>query len=162
MDYTIAYIGLGSNLGRRELTLMTALKVMDDVPDLRVRRVSQFIETEPVEGPTDQGKYVNAVVEVETTLEPPALLAALHRLEAALGRDRRVERRWGPRTCDLDILLMGSTMLDSDELTVPHPRMHLRAFVLRGLAEIAPQAVHPVLNKTAAELLADLEASNDG
>ena len=158
MDTVTAYIALGSNLGKRALTLMRAVKMDDDVSDVEVRRISSLIETEPVGGPAGQDNYVNGVAEIRTRLAPRDLLAALQEIETALGRDRASEQRFGPRTCDLDILLIGETVMDTDELTVPHPRMCEREFVLAPLAEIAPWAVHPVVGKTAADLLDELRA----
>lgn len=152
-----AYIALGSNLGDREATLRRALRMLDARDDVTVRRVSSFIETAPAGGPADQGPYINAAAELETLLEPRELLAVLQQTEATLGRDRAGERRWGPRTCDLDILLMGEAVIDESELTIPHPRMTQRAFVLIPLAEIAPDAIHPVLKAPVSRLLADLE-----
>jgi 2-amino-4-hydroxy-6-hydroxymethyldihydropteridine diphosphokinase len=161
---TSAHIGLGSNLGDRLGTLRKAVEMLGQTPGVRVAAVSSFVATQPVGGPADQGNYLNAAAEIETTLAPLELLAALQRIESALGRDRSREVRWGPRTCDLDILLIGERVVDLEDaqgggtgLIVPHPRMHERLFVLRPLAEIAPRAVHPVLHKTVAELLATLE-----
>ena len=160
MKRTTAYIGLGSNVGNGPRRLLEALKMLAGAASVDVRHVSQFIRTEPAGGPEDQPKYTNAVVEVRTTLSPQQLLAALHDVEARLGRDRAAETRWGPRTCDLDILLMGEIIQNAEGLTIPHPRMHERLFVLQPLAQIAPDAIHPVFNKTAAELLAELEAGS--
>jgi len=154
-----AYIGLGGNVGNRAATLLDALKRIDALPGIRVRRISNFVETEPVGGPPAQARFLNAAAAVETTLEPADLLAALQGVEAALGRDRDREQRWGPRTCDLDILLIDDVVLETEALTVPHPRLAERLFVLRPLAEIASQVVHPGRGVTVAELLIDAEVS---
>lgn len=161
METVTAYIALGANLGDKASVLMKAVKMMDDAPGLTVRRTSSLSETAPLGGPADQPGYLNGVVEIDTTLAPTELLEALQAIENALGRHRAAEQRWGPRTCDLDILLMGDTVLATGALTIPHPRMCERAFVLAPLAEIAPGAAHPVLNKTAAVLLAALDAPPD-
>ena len=152
----VAYVALGGNLGDRSAALNAAVEHIGRLDGVTVTKRSSWIETEPV-GPSGQPRYLNGCVEIETTLPARELLAGLHEIEAALGRDRRNEPRWGPRTCDLDILLMGELTVASPELTIPHPRLHERAFALRPLAEIAPEAMHPGLGKSAAELLAELE-----
>lgn len=152
----VAYIALGSNIEPRAGTLIRALSLLDEHEGISVKRVSQMIQTEPV-GPAGQATYLNGAAGLHTDLEPRALLAALQEIESQLGRDRAREQRWGPRTCDLDLLLYDDVVVDSEELTVPHPRMHERDFVLRPLAEIAAAAVHPVLKQTVAELLGSLE-----
>jgi len=154
VHWTVAHIALGSNLGDREGTLRRAVALLRR-PDIRVRAVSRFIETQPV-GPAGQGPYINAAAELDTTLAPHALLAVLMDVERQLGRDRSREQRWGPRTCDLDLLLVGQTVLDTPDLTLPHPRLHERRFVLEPLAAIAPHAVHPKLGMTIEQLLREL------
>ncbi len=154
----IAYVGLGSNRGDSPRTLVSAVKMLDEADGVDVVRISQFHRTEPVGGPPDQPAYLNAAAVIETTLTPEELLDVLHRIEAAHGRERSKEQRWGPRTCDLDLLMMGETVLDTDRLTIPHPRLHERLFVLEPLAQVAPEAVHPVLGKTVTEMLIEAEA----
>ncbi len=149
---TTVYIGLGSNMGNKLETCRKALALLDRVG--RVTAASSFYATEPI-GYPDQEDFVNAVAELETELSPMALLAACHVIEDELGRRRLMH--WGPRTIDLDILLYGSRVIDSDELSVPHPLMARRRFVLVPFCEIAPRVVHPVLHKTAEQLLRKLD-----
>jgi len=125
------------------------------VSGIRSRARSSLRTTEPV-GPPGQPEYVNACVLIDTALPARLLLNAMLGIERELGRDRATEVRWGPRTIDLDLILYGDEIIDEDGLTVPHPRMHERSFVLAPLAEIAPDRVVPGLNKTIAELLAEL------
>jgi 2-amino-4-hydroxy-6-hydroxymethyldihydropteridine diphosphokinase len=146
-----AYIALGSNLGDRRRLLDQALQLLRESPHVSVGKVSSYHETEPVGGPSGQGAYLNAAAEVQTDLPPRELLRLLLDVEARLGRVR--QERFGPRTIDLDLLLYGDATSDDEELTLPHPRMHERLFVLRPLAEIAPRARHPRLNLTAREML---------
>ena len=139
-----AYIGLGSNLGDRRAMIAGALE------RLRPRRVSAVVETEPW-GVVDQPRFLNAVAEIETELAPPALLDRLLEIERELGRVRK--QKWGPRTIDLDLLLYGDRRIVSPVLTVPHPRLHERKFVLEGLAELCPEAAVPGLGRTVRQLL---------
>ena len=143
-------LGLGSNLGTREDALLRALEALE-ARGFRRRRESSLYLTEPVGGPP-QDWYVNQVVLGETALAPEALLQACLEVEEALGRVRSV--KGAPRTLDIDILLYGDVVSDSPELTVPHPRMHERRFVLVPLAEIAPEILHPRLGLSVKELLA--------
>jgi 2-amino-4-hydroxy-6-hydroxymethyldihydropteridine diphosphokinase len=132
-----AYVALGANLGDAARTLRDALQTLGRAPGIRVTKASSLYRTAPIDssGPD----YLNAVAEVATTLSAPALLAALQVIENAAGRERPY--RNAPRTLDLDLLLYGSARIDSPDLTVPHPRMWARAFVLVPLAEIAPDLV---------------------
>jgi 2-amino-4-hydroxy-6-hydroxymethyldihydropteridine diphosphokinase len=128
---------------------------LGEAPEVRVSRVSRYHETSPAGGPPGQGDYLNAVAELQTSLRPVALLALLQSVEQALGRDRR--ERWGPRTIDLDLLLFGEERIETAELTVPHPRMRLRRFVLAPLAEIAAATTHPGSGRTISAMLAALD-----
>ena len=150
----VAYIGLGANLGDPRLQLEEALARLACTEEIEVVKVSSFYLNPPL-GPPDQPWYVNAVAQVLTRLTPEELLRVLHRVEQELGRERR--ERWGPRLIDLDLLLYNGIILSGPDLQLPHPEMVNRPFVLMPLAEIAPQAWHPVLQKTAAELLAELD-----
>jgi 2-amino-4-hydroxy-6-hydroxymethyldihydropteridine diphosphokinase len=131
-----AFLGLGSNLGDRRRYLAEAVSALPDVV-----AVSPVYETEPVGGPEDQGPYLNLVVELDTDRSPHELLALARQLEAAAGRTRAI--RHGPRTLDVDVLVVDDLVVDDDALTVPHPRMHERAFVLAPLADLAPELVAP-------------------
>lgn len=146
----MAYIGLGSNLGHRGDMLGNAVQFLRAEPDIRVEKVSDFYATTPVGGPPDQPEYLNGVAQIATTLAPEKLLNRLLDIEQRLGRIRA--ERWGPRCIDLDLLLHGREVIDSENLKVPHPLMHQREFVLRGLAQIAPDARHPLLGLTASQM----------
>jgi 2-amino-4-hydroxy-6-hydroxymethyldihydropteridine diphosphokinase len=147
----IAYLSLGSNMGDRKHHLRHAVERLEQLG--RVTAVSSLYETEPVEF-TDQAWFLNCAVALDTTKTPKELMAALLGLEQESGRQRT--QRKGPRTIDIDILLFGETVLHAPSLTIPHPAMHARRFVLEPLAEIAPEARHPLLKKTIRELLAEL------
>lgn len=149
-------IALGSNLGDRAAILTRAVDRLSATPGITVLRVSRIYETAPSGGPPGQGPFLNAAAMLQTSLEPLALLAVLHNIEAELGRVRDVH--WGARTLDLDLLLDGGRVINSPALTVPHPRMQTRRFVLEPAAEIAADMLHPVLRRTIGELLAELPA----
>ena len=152
-----AFIGLGSNLGDRQAALHTAVAALSGTPGIRVFSVSTFLETRPVGGP-DQSDFLNAAAELSTELAPRTLLERLLEIEDKMGRMRTV--KCGPRIIDLDLLLYQQQIIDEPGLQVPHPLMHTRAFVLKPLAEIAPQARHPRRRKSIAALLAELEADD--
>ena len=136
----IAYIGLGTNLGDRRANIQAALKKLDNPPIMKVVQVSSVYETAPV-GVTDQADFYNLAIAVETTLGPRELLDTLLHLENQMGRVRTLH--WGPRVIDLDLLLYGDAQITLPGLTVPHPRLRERAFVLVPLAEIAPELALP-------------------
>jgi 2-amino-4-hydroxy-6-hydroxymethyldihydropteridine diphosphokinase len=131
-----AYIGLGSNLGEREQAIAAALERLDEGPVVMLG-ASTVRETEPV-GVRDQPRFLNAVAAIETDLAPRELLERLLEIERALGRERSGEERWGPRVIDLDLLLYGDEVINEPGLTVPHPRLAERRFVLEPLAELDP------------------------
>jgi 2-amino-4-hydroxy-6-hydroxymethyldihydropteridine diphosphokinase len=143
-----AYIGLGANLGDRMTTLQTAIQRLQTLGS--IERVSSLYETEPV-GYLEQPPFLNAVVALDTALAPAELVGALLSIERDLGRMRSFPN--APRTLDLDLLMVDNMILDTPELTLPHPRLHERAFVLVPLVEIAPELVHPGSGKTIPELL---------
>jgi 2-amino-4-hydroxy-6-hydroxymethyldihydropteridine diphosphokinase len=132
----LVYLGLGSNLGDRRRNLEAAVTVLDQPPALRVRRVSSFSITAPY-GVQDQPDFLNGVAEVETELDPPGLLAVVKRIEHELGRVTSF--RWGPRLIDIDILLYDHIRWQTPELTIPHPGILERSFVMEPLAELAPE-----------------------
>jgi 2-amino-4-hydroxy-6-hydroxymethyldihydropteridine diphosphokinase len=143
----LVYLSLGSNVGDREAHLQEARARLAEVG--RVVAESSFYETEPVEF-TQQPWFLNGALALETSKTPGELMAAILRIEEEMGR-QRVQKK-GPRTIDIDILLFGDTIINSPELTIPHPAMQQRRFVLEPLAEIAPEVIHPVLKKTIREL----------
>ncbi|MFD0737925.1 2-amino-4-hydroxy-6-hydroxymethyldihydropteridine diphosphokinase [Lysobacter koreensis] len=139
---TVAFVGLGGNVGDAAATLRAALRALDGLAGTRLLRASRLYRT-PAWGVTAQADFVNAVAMLETRREPQDLLAELLSIERGAGRDRSGDDRWGPRTLDLDLLLHGDTLIDEPGLHVPHPHLHERAFVLVPLLEIAPDLVVP-------------------
>jgi 2-amino-4-hydroxy-6-hydroxymethyldihydropteridine diphosphokinase len=140
---TSVYLGLGSNLGRRRAAITAALGWLAQHPRIALRRHSGLIETEPW-GVSDQPRFINAVVEIETSLPPRELLEQLKSAERALGRRER-KQKWGPREIDIDILLYGDEVIDEATLTIPHPCLTERAFVIRQLLELDNALKHPAL-----------------
>lgn len=154
---TRAFIGLGSNQGDPHRQLDRALELLDSLPQSRLIRCSPRYGTAPV-GDPDQPDFINAVAELETGLEPLDLLRRMQEFELELGRTRDPGRRWGPRTIDLDLLLFGHAVVQEADLVVPHPRMSSRAFVLRPLADLAPEFEVPGQGRVS-ELLARVDTS---
>ncbi len=145
----MVYCSIGANLGEREQTLRACVDALDAVESSRVTRVSPLYETEPV-GEVPQPDFLNAVVEVETALQPEAFFAACLRIEQHFGRERRI--RWGPRTLDIDIILFGRRRVHTERLQIPHPRFSERAFVLIPLADLVPELIPPGYTQNIADL----------
>lgn len=145
-----AYLGLGSNIGNRELQLNEAIKILHAYQGIQVTQVSHIYETEPV-GYTNQPKFLNLCIEIETELNPQSLLKCCLATEQQLHRKREI--RWGPRTLDVDILLFGDQIIEQDNLSVPHPRMKKRSFVLIPLNDIATNQIEPISNKSIGQLV---------
>jgi|SRR5437879_2398681 len=144
------YLSLGSNLGDRAKNLRDAIAALRKA-GIDVKRISSTYETEPVDY-LDQPWFVNVALEADTELAPTALLRALRGIETQMGSKKLIAK--GPRLIDMDVLLYGNKVIDTPELQIPHPRMHLRRFVLKPLAEIAPIMRHPVLGLSVSEMLA--------
>lgn len=154
-NFHVVYLGLGSNIGYPDTNLAAAIQALREV--ITVERVSSVYDTAPMHV-TNQPRFHNLVCQATTDLTPPALLHAAKAIERHLGRADGP--RYGPRLIDIDVLLYDSLVLQTDELTVPHPRLAERAFVLAPLAEIAPEMVHPVLGETMSLLLSHLTESD--
>jgi len=149
---SIIYLALGTNLGDRSANLRAAIKALSS--EINVIAESKIYETPPW-GYENQPAFLNMAVKCETNLEPKSLLKRLKQLEVRLGREQSFH--WGPRLIDIDILFYDDLILNTEPLTLPHPRLHERAFVLVPLADIAPDFIHPVLKKTIKELLASMD-----
>jgi 2-amino-4-hydroxy-6-hydroxymethyldihydropteridine diphosphokinase len=150
------YVGLGANLGDRAAAIRAAIDRLNATPGVRVTRISSLLENPAVGGPEDSPSFLNAAAEIETDLSARALLDRMLEIETELGRQRR--ERWAPRAIDLDLLLFGDELIHEQGLQVPHALMHERRFVLEPLAQIAPNAIHPALRLTVAQLLEKLSS----
>ena len=149
----IAYIGIGSNVGDKARQCEQGISEIQKLDRHRLLARSSLYKTQPI-GYTEQDWFINLVIKIETEMDAPALLSSLKEIESRLGRVETL--RWGPRTIDLDILFFNDHQIQTDELTVPHPLIQDRQFVLVPLAEIDPNLTHPVLKKTVKELLEGL------
>jgi len=156
-DYiNIAYLSTGSNMGDKLENCRNGLGALGQTDGIHIESISQFYQTEPLEY-SDQPWFINAAVCIRTSLDPLALLTVLKTLEQQSGRvDSGI--RFGPRTLDFDIIFYNDIVLDTAMLIVPHPRLHQREFVLRPIWDLAPELMHPILKKTACQLLAALQA----
>jgi 2-amino-4-hydroxy-6-hydroxymethyldihydropteridine diphosphokinase len=157
--HTNCLLGLGSNLGNREETLCDAIEAIGALPGVTLSRQSRLYRSDPVGGPAGQGEFLNTAVIVETELKPLALLDEFHRIEQGFGRVE--SERWAARTLDIDILLVGDRVIETGRLTVPHPRMSFRRFVLEPSSEIAGEMVHPTIGWTIRQLRDHLESASD-
>lgn len=149
-----AYLALGSNMGDKENYINGAIQVLKQHPQIRVIKISDMLETEPYGG-VKQENFLNGAMEIETLLEPEELLEAIHDVENAADRKRTVH--WGPRTLDIDILFFDKLVYESESLVIPHPDIKNRDFVLKPMNMLAPNYRHPVLGKSVAQLLQELE-----
>lgn len=153
---TLVYLGLGSNIENREAYLQKALASLAELPQTQLTDRSPIYET-AAWGKTDQSDFLNMVCQLETDLSPQELLRSCQNIESRLGRVRH--EHWGPRTIDIDILFYGHEIIDEEKLQVPHPYLQNRAFVLVPLSDITESFIHPLLKKSAADLLKETDQS---
>lgn len=156
----IAYLCLGSNLGDRLKLIEQAVSLLGLAEDIKPVRSSALYETEPW-GVKDQNWFLNMAVEIKTGLSAHDLMMKCLSIENTLGRNRDAEQRWGERSVDIDIIFYDKEVINTETLVVPHPRMHMRAFVLVPLLELIPDFIHPVLNKSVSDLYDELEEVED-
>jgi deoxyguanosine kinase len=152
-DAKIVYVGLGSNLGDRKQNIDKALEILAQTDNIELLRISEVVETAPLAG-DDQPNYLNTVSEIKTSLSAQQLHSKTLAIETGLGRTRNV--KWSPRTIDLDILFFGDEIISQPSLTIPHPQLHLRSFVLKGLNELSPALEHPVMKVSIQQLFSRL------
>ena len=152
-----AYLSIGSNIGNKEHNLNEAIKKMKEFKEIRVEKISSFIVTEPW-GYTDQDEFLNGALKIKTTFSPKELIKALLSIESEMKRKRVI--KWGPRIIDLDVIFYDDLLSDDEEIILPHPRMEEREFVLKPLSEIAPNKIHPLLNKRVYKLLDELNSAD--
>ena len=150
------YLSLGSNMGDKCQNIKKAIEKLNKIENTKVTKKSKIIETLPF-GDVEQDNFMNCCVEIDTLLYPHEFLKEISKIEKDLGRDRKNAIHWGPRTIDIDILLYGNEIVQDDDLAIPHPWMQERAFVLDPLNEIAPNIIHPLLNRTIATLKRELD-----
>ena len=156
----IVYLCLGSNMGDKIGNIQQATRLLCSENLLKLIRTSTIYETEPW-GVKDQSWFVNAVIEAKTKLEPEELLAHCQKVEKMIGRNRELEKRWGERPIDIDILFYGNEIIEDENLVIPHKHLHERAFALVPLLELIPDFIHPVLNKSLLDLHEALENPED-
>ena len=158
---TEGYIAIGSNLGDRLKTILMGIDLIDELPEVAVLHVSTMLETLPV-GDVDQPDFLNGVLKVRADLDASTMLNKLLDIESSLGRDRSSSTTGGPRTIDLDLILWGNAVIESEDLILPHPRFHERAFVLLPMVELAPDLIHPTMGSSMQSLLAaDIQTNGD-
>ena len=154
------FLSIGSNSGDRVKFIENAVNFLGLCEEIKISKTSALYETEPW-GIKNQNWFLNIAAEIETTLSPQDLLIKCNQIEKTLGRDRNKESRWGERNIDIDIIFYGQEIINTDVLTIPHPRMHERAFVLVPMLEIASDFIHPILNSTITELYDSLQEVED-
>ena len=150
----ICYLGLGSNLGNREENIKNAISKLSSNPEIRIKKRSSMIETKPY-GNINQPDFINIVIEIDTNLTSNNLLSKCISIENELGRKRN--EKWGQRKIDIDILFYGDTVVTSEQLTIPHPDLHNREFVLKSLNEICPEFIPPILKKKIKKIFMELK-----